>query len=79
MSVKGVPGGSVVENPPASAGGRRHRFCPWVGKLPCRRKWQPAPVFLPGKSRGPGSLAGSGRWGRLESDRTERLSNSHTP
>ena len=22
----------------------------------CRRKWQPAPVFLPGKSQGQGSL-----------------------
>ena len=22
----------------------------WVGKIPWRRKWQPTPVFLPGKS-----------------------------
>ena len=22
---------------------------PWVGKIPWRRKWQPTPVFLPGK------------------------------
>ena len=26
------------------------RFDPWVGKIPWRRKWQPTPVFLPGKS-----------------------------
>ena len=26
---------------------RRHGFSPWVGKIPWRRKWQPAPVFLP--------------------------------
>ena len=27
---------------------RRHRFSPWVGKIPWRRKWQPTQVFLPG-------------------------------
>ena len=31
-------------------------FDPWVGKIPWRRKWQPAPVFLPGKSHGSRSL-----------------------
>ena len=25
-------------------------FDPWVRKIPWRRKWQPTPVFLPGKS-----------------------------
>ena len=25
-------------------------FHPWVGKIPWRGKWQPTPVFLPGKS-----------------------------
>jgi len=37
---------------------RRHRFHPWVRKIPQRRKWQPTPVFLPGKSHGQRSLAG---------------------
>ena len=27
-------------------------FDPWVRKMPCRRKWQPTPVFLLGKSHG---------------------------
>ena len=36
-----------------------------------RRKWQPAPVFLPGESRGRGSLVGCRLWGRTESDTTE--------
>ena len=27
------------------------------------RKWQPSPVFLPGKFHGQRSLAGYGRWG----------------
>ena len=30
----------------------------WVGKIPWRRKWQPTPVFLPGKSHGQRSLEG---------------------
>ena len=37
---------------------RRHGFNPWVRKIPWNRKWQPTPVFLPGKSHGQGSLAG---------------------
>ena len=36
-----------------------------------RRKWQPAPVFLPGESHGQESLAGYSPWGRKESDTTE--------
>ena len=31
---------------------RRCGFNPWVQKIPWRRKWQPTPVFLPGKSHG---------------------------
>ena len=36
-----------------------------------RRKWQPTPVFLPGKSQGWRSLVGCRLWGRTESDTTE--------
>ena len=39
---------------------RRHRRClfdPWVSNIPWSRKWQPVPVFLPGKSHGHRSLA----------------------
>jgi len=36
-----------------------------------RRKWQPAPVFLPGDSQGRRSLVGCRVWGRTESDTTE--------
>ena len=25
---------------------------PWVGKIPWRRKWQPTPIFWPGKCHG---------------------------
>ena len=37
---------------------RRCGFEPWVEKTPWRRKWQPIPVFLPGKCQGQRSLAG---------------------
>ena len=47
---------------------KRHGFDPWVGKLPWRRKWQPTPVFLPGKSHGQRSLAGCSPWGHEELD-----------
>ena len=52
---------------------RRPGFDPWVGKIPWRRKWQPTPVFLPGKSHGQKSLAHYSPWGRKESDMTEWL------
>ena len=42
---------------------KRCRLGPWVGKIPWRRKWQPTPIFLPGKSHGhenPGGLQSVG-------------------
>ena len=47
---------------------RRHRFYSWVEKILWRSKYQPTPVFLPGKSHGPRSLVGYSPWGRKESD-----------
>ena len=47
-----------VKNPPAIQEHRRQRFDLWVGKILWRRKRQPTPVFLPGKSHGQRSLAG---------------------
>ena len=42
---------------------KRCGFNPWVRKIPWRRKWQPTPVFWPGKSHGQRSLAGCSPWG----------------
>ena len=39
---------------------RRCRFNPW--KILWRRKWQPTPVFLPGKSHAQRSLSGYSSW-----------------
>ena len=50
---------------------RRHRRCgfdPWIGKIPYWRKWQPAPVYLPGKSHGQRSLVDYHQLGPKESD-----------
>ena len=46
---------------------------PWVGKIPWRKKWQPTPVFFPGKSNGQRSLVGCSPWGHEESDTAEQL------
>ena len=37
---------------------KRQEFNPWVGKILWSRKWQPTPVFFPGKFHGQRSLAG---------------------
>ena len=50
---------------------KRHRFDPWVGKIPWRRAWQLTPVFLPGESHGLRNLVGYSPWGCKESDTTE--------
>ena len=54
---------------------RRFRFNPWVGKILWRRKRQPTPVLLPGKShrRRRRSLGGCSPWGGKETDTTEQL------
>ena len=42
---------------------RRPGFNPWVGKILWRRKWQPTPALLPGKSHGWRSMVGYSPWG----------------
>ena len=53
---------------------KRHSLDPWVWKIPWRRKWQPTPVLLPGKSHGERSMAGYSPWGYKELDRLKQLS-----
>ena len=55
-----------------------NKFDPWFEKIPWRRKWQPTPVFLPGKFHGQGSLAGYSPSGCKKLDMTEQLS-MHIP
>ena len=49
-----------------------------VRKIPWRRQWLPAPVFLHGESHGQRNLAGYSPWGHKELDRTEGLTLSLT-
>ena len=59
---------------------RRHKrrgLDPWVRKILWRRKWQPIPVLLPGKSHGQKSLVGYSPWSCKELDTTE-LRSTHT-
>ena len=49
---------------------KRCVFSPWVRKIPWRRKWQPTPVFLLGKSHGQKNLVGYSPWGHKESGTT---------
>ena len=58
---------------------RKHWFNPWVREMPWSRKWQPMPVFLPGKFHGQRHLAGYSPWGCQESDTTEHVCSSSSP
>ena len=72
LTSTGVPGGSVVkESTCRCRRHKRHGFDPWVGKILWSRKWQPTPVFLPGKFHGQRSLEGYKPWGHKELDMTE--------
>ena len=64
--VPGFPAGSGKE--PACKC-RRLEFNPWLRKIPWRRKWQPTPIFLPGKSCGQRNLAGYSPWGLKSAER----------
>ena len=75
----GFPAGTVVKE--FSCWCKRQGFDPWVRKIPWRRKWQPTPAFLPEKSHGQRSLAGSlavvRGWTRL-STHTHKCECEHT-
>ena len=69
--LRGFPGGPSGKETPYQC--RRPGFHPWVGKIPWRREWQPAPVFLPGESHGQRSLVVSQR---VRHDRSD-LAHTH--
>ena len=64
----GFPGGTSGREPACQCRRhKRHRFDPWVGKIPWRRAWKPTPVFLPGESpwtEEPGGLQSIGLQGQ---------------
>ena len=76
----GLPGGSVVKNPPASAGDARDMgSLPGSGISPGGGSGNPLQLFLPGKSHGQRSLVGYSSWDHKESDTTKQLNTQHFP
>ena len=72
-NIQGFPSGSVgkefIYNARNPLQCRKPGFHPWVGKIPWKRKWQPTPVFLPGKSHGQRSLVGYSQQGHKSQTR----------
>ena len=66
----------MIKNPPANVGDAG--LIPGWGRSLGGGKWQPTPVFLPGKFHEQRSLAGYSPWGLKELDRIELLSTEHT-
>ena len=72
----GFAGGWVGKESACNAGNAgKCKFGPWVRKIPWRRKWQPTPIFLPGRilwTEEPGGLQsiGSQRVGQDWNDGT---------
>ena len=57
----------------------RRDFDPWFRKILWRRKWQPPPVFLPGKFHGQKSLVTYSLWDHKELDMIEHVrAHTHT-
>ena len=50
---------------------KRAELDPWVGKISWSRKWEPTPVFWPGKFHGQTGLESYSSWSHKESDTTE--------
>ena len=76
LKVRAALMAQVVKNLPAS---QETQVWSLGQEDPCRRKWQLAPVFLPGKSHGQRSLVGNSPWGCKEWDMSEHHpSHTHT-
>ena len=67
---EGFPGGASSKEPPCQCRRhKRHRFDPWIRKIPWRREWQL--VFAPGKFHEQRSQACFSPWGHKKSEMTE--------
>ena len=64
---KCFPGGSTAKTLPVM---QKTQVRPLGQKIPCRRAWQPTPVFLLGESPGQRGLGGYSSRGCKESDTT---------
>ena len=73
----GFPGGAAVKDPPANPGDARGTGLTLAREDPLEKEMAASPVFLPGKSHRPRSLAGYSPWGHKESD-TAECTHTHT-
>ena len=75
LHFSGFPGGTSSKEPTCQWMRLENcGFDPWFGKISWRRKWQPTPVFFPGKSHTQKNLVGCSPCGCKESHMSE-----HTP
>ena len=68
----GFPGGTSGKEPTCQC--KKHKrlgFSPWIRKIPCRKTWQPTPVFSPTESQGQRNLTDYGPYGHKELEETE--------
>ena len=64
LNTRGFPGGAHGKEAACQCRRlKRHRFNPWVRKIPWKRVQQPTPVLLLGEPHGQRSLAGYRPWG----------------
>ena len=67
--MRGFPGGPHGKEPTCQCRRhKRHRFHPYNSKIPWSKKWQPTPVFLPGKFHGQRKFVAYSPWGHKELD-----------
>ena len=67
VHTEGSPSCSVVKNLLGSTDDTGDMgFDSWMGQTPWERKWQPTPVFLPGKAHGQKNLTSYSPWGHKE-------------
>ena len=69
----GFPGKAGEESIYQCRTHERWGFSPWVRKIPRWRKWQPTPVFLPGKFHEQRRLVGYSLWGHKELDMSKHV------
>jgi len=78
MTITTISGGARGKEPACQCRRqRRHRFNPWLWKIPWKRVWQPTPVFLPGESHGQRSPGSCIAWHHKESDTAEETACMH--
>ena len=75
----GFPGGASAKEPTCQCRRlSRLGFDPWVGKIPWRKAWQPAWVFLPGESHGRGTWGTAASRGSQSQAALKPLSTART-